>query len=69
MSLDDALAAWAASVQLSPTAAEEIYQRIVRTPAPAHTPPARLDPSWWRRFNSDFTNRIIISTKPTAWAA
>ncbi len=70
MSLDDTLAAWAATVRLSPTAADDIYQRIVATPAPAQAaPPAPLDPAWWRRFSSDFTTRMVASTKPVAWAA
>ena len=34
MSLDDALAAWAATVRLPATTAADIYQRIVTTPAP-----------------------------------
>ena len=74
MSLDDDLAAWAATVRLSPAAADEIYQRIVATPAPAHAParataPPALDPAWWRRFSSDFSARMVASTKPVGWAA
>lgn len=70
MSLDDTLAAWAATVRLSPTAADDIYQRIVATPAHAQAAaPAPLDPAWWRRFSSDFTTRMVASTKPVAWAA
>jgi hypothetical protein len=70
MSLDDTLAAWAATVRLSPTAADDIYQRIVASPATAQAAvPAPLDPAWWRRFSSDFTTRMVASTKPVAWAA
>lgn len=81
MSLDDTLAAWAATVRLSPTAADDIYQRIVATPAPAGaavTAPAAAvrawgaappDPAWWRRFSSDFSARMVASTKPARWAA
>jgi len=69
MSLDDTLAAWAATVRLPATTAADIYQRIVTTPAPARTISPELDPAWWRRFNADFTARMITSTQPTPWAA
>jgi hypothetical protein len=71
MSLDDALAAWAATVRLSPAEADEIYQRIVAAPGPARTPPPGLDPGWWRRFSAGFTSRMIASTRPVpvAWPA
>ena len=76
MSLDDTLAAWAATVRLTPTAADDIYQRIVATPAATQVvaaapaaAPAPLDPAWWRRFTSDFTTRMVASTKPAVWPA
>jgi len=69
MSLDDALAAWAATVRLPATTAADIYQRIVMTPAPAGTISPGLDPAWWRRFTADFTARMITSTQPAPWAA
>lgn len=73
MSLDDALAAWAASVSLPPAAAGEIFQRIVAGPATARGPAPGLDPGWWRRFSAGFTSRMIVSTRPaagaTSWAA
>lgn len=69
MSLDDDLAAWAATVRLPDPEAAAIFRRIVGTPAsvPATTP--RLDPSWWRRYNADFTARMIASTRPLRPAA
>jgi hypothetical protein len=69
MSLDDALAAWAATVRLPAATAADIYQRIVMTPAPGRTISPGLDPAWWRRFTADFTARMITSTQPTPWAA
>jgi hypothetical protein len=70
MSLDDTLAAWAATVRLPPTAADDIYQRIVTAPAvPQAAAPAPPDPAWWRRFSSDFSTRMVASTKPAVWAA
>lgn len=38
MTLDDALAAWAATVRLSDADAAEIYRRIVATPVPPAVP-------------------------------
>ena len=69
MSLDDDIAAWAATVRLPATTAAEIYQRVVTTPAPARAVSAGLDPAWWRRFTADFTTRMITSTQPAPWAA
>jgi hypothetical protein len=69
MSLDDALAAWAATVRLPAATAADIYQRIAMTPAPGRTISPGLDPAWWRRFTADFTARMITSTQPTPWAA
>jgi hypothetical protein len=67
MSLDDQLAAWAATVRLPDSTATEIYQRIVGTTPPAYTSPG-LDPTWWRRYTADFAARMVASTRPTAWA-
>jgi hypothetical protein len=69
MSLDDDIAAWAATVRLPAAEAAAIFQRIVRTPTPAPpvTPP--LDPSWWRHFTADFTGRMVASMSPARLAA
>jgi hypothetical protein len=67
VSLDDDLAAWAAAVSLPEAEADAIYQRIVRTPAPAAVP--RLDPSWWRDFTAGFAAQMIVSTRPARRAA
>ena len=69
MSLDDTLAAWAATVRLPATTAAEIYQRVVTTPAPARAVSAGLDPAWWRHFTAGFTARMVASTQPVPWAA
>ena len=77
MSLDDSLAAWAATVRLPDTAAADIYQRIVTAPAPdrraagtriAQQVSAGLDPAWWRHFTADFAAQMITSSRPPAWA-
>jgi hypothetical protein len=68
MSLDDDLAAWAATVRLADADADAIFQRIVTTPvAPAAAP--RLAPSWWRRYNAGFAARMVASTAPVRLAA
>ena len=67
MSIDDALAAWAASIHLPAETAADICQRIVATPAHPRTP--GLDPAWWRHFSADFTARMITSTQLASWAA
>jgi hypothetical protein len=78
MSLDDDLAAWAASVRLPDADAAAIFRRIVATPvAPALTPVApapdaaapRLKPSWWRGYNAGFAARMVASTAPVRLAA
>ncbi len=71
MSLDDDLAAWAASVRLSGSEAAAIFQRIVSVPtAPAAAaPPPGLDPSWWRHFTADFAARMVASNAPARFAA
>ena len=69
MSLDDALAAWAATVRLPDAAADGIYQRIVTTPAPAGKQFGGLGRTWWRDFSADFAARMITSTRRVPWAA
>ena len=78
MSLDDDLAAWAATVRLPDADAAAIFQRIVAAPvAPAVAPvtaarPAaapRLKPSWWRGYNAGFAARMVASTAPVRLAA
>ena len=69
MSLDDDIAAWAATVRLPDAEAAAIFQRIVGTPAPAPAGAARLDPSWWRHFTAGFTTRMVSSTRPIRQAA
>jgi hypothetical protein len=82
--VDGMLAAWAATVRLPEGAAAGIYQQIVATPAPdfsalptaaravVEPEPAAgqgLDPSWWRTYTADFTERMVASTRPLRWAA
>jgi hypothetical protein len=74
MSLDDDLAAWAATVRLADNDAAAIFQRIVTTPvarsvAPAAAAAPRLAPSWWRRYNAGFAARMVASTAPVRLAA
>ena len=69
MSLDDALAAWAATVRLPGAAAEGIYQQIVATPAPAGEDFGGLGRTWWRDFSVGFAARMITSTRQVPWAA
>ena len=69
MSLDDALAAWAATVRLPDAAAAGIYQQIVAVPAPAGEPFVGLGRTWWRDFTAGFTDRMISSTRVVPWAA
>jgi hypothetical protein len=69
MSLDDALAAWAATVRLPDSAAADMYQRIIHTPTINPAGPPGLDPGWWRRFTAEYTTRMVASTQPTRWAA
>jgi hypothetical protein len=66
MSIDDALAAWAATISVPAETAADIYRRIVATPARPVSP--GLDPAWWRRFSADFAARMVASTQLTAWA-
>ena len=78
MSLNDDLAAWAATVRLPDADAAAIFRRIVAGTAglpvapPAAAPPAaapRLSPSWWRRYNAGFAARMVASTAPVRLAA
>jgi hypothetical protein len=69
MSLDDDIAAWAATVRLPDAEAAAIFQQIVATSAPASPATPRLDPSWWRHFTADFTARMVSSTRPVRQAA
>lgn len=68
MSLDDALAGWAATVRLPEPAAEDVYGRIVATAAvaPAAAP---LAATWWRDYTTDFTGRLVRSTRLVRLAA
>lgn len=68
-SLDDDLAAWAATVRLPDTEADAIFQRITGTPVPARPVTSPADPSWWRHFTADFTARMVSSTRPVQPAA
>jgi hypothetical protein len=63
MSLDDDLAAWAATVRLRDSEAAAIFEQIVPVSVP------RLDPSWWRDYTAAFTARMIASTRPARRAA
>jgi len=78
MSLDDDLAAWAATVRLPDADAAAIFQRIVvaavvASVAPSATAPSaaapQLSPSWWRRYNAGFAARMVASTAPVRLAA
>ena len=68
-SLDDDIATWAATVRIPDADAAAIFERIVRTPAPASPANSRLDPRWWRHFTADFTARMVSSTRPVRLAA
>ncbi|HTU74664.1 MAG TPA: hypothetical protein VMG38_14205 [Trebonia sp.] len=69
MSLDDDIAAWAATVRLPDAEAAALFQRIVATAAPplAVAPPP--GPSWWRDFTAGFAARMVSSTRPVRQAA
>jgi hypothetical protein len=67
MSLDDDLAAWAATVRLRDSEAAAIFEQIVATPVPVTA--LRLHPSWWRDYTAAFTARMIASTRPARPAA
>lgn len=63
MSLDDDIAAWAATVRLTDAGADAIFRRIVGTPVqsvPSAASPA-LAPSWWRTYNAGFASRMVAS--------
>jgi hypothetical protein len=69
MSLDDHIAAWAATVRLAGTDADAIFARIVATPvrSAGATPP--LAASWWRDYNAGFAARMVASTRQARRAA
>jgi len=69
MSLDDDIAAWAATVRLTDADADAIFQRIVATPVRSATATPSLAPSWWRSFNAGFAARMVASTSPARRAA
>ena len=78
MSLDDDLAAWAATVRLPDADAAAIFQRIVAAPVATAVAPVaaagpaaapRLKPSWWRGYNAGFAARMVASTAPVRLAA
>jgi hypothetical protein len=64
MSLDDHIAAWAATVRLSDADADAILARIVATPVRSAQAKPQLDASWWRTYNAGFAARMIASTCP-----
>jgi hypothetical protein len=68
-SLDDDLAAWAATVRVPDTDADAIFRRITGTPPPSYRGRSQVDPAWWRHFTVDFTARMISSTRPARLAA
>jgi hypothetical protein len=68
-SLDDDLAAWAATVRLPEADADAMFRRITATPVPSHLITGQVDPSWWRHFTADFTARMVSSTRPIRQAA
>ena len=76
MSLDDTLAAWAATVRLPDAAAEGIYQQIVTAQPPAAGvfggragTFGGVGRTWWRDFSAGFADRMVASTRPVPWAA
>ena len=79
MSLNDDLAAWAATVRLPDVGAAAIFRQIIASPAelapasgPAAPPAAaapKLKPSWWRGYNAGFAARMVTSTAPVRLAA
>jgi hypothetical protein len=64
MSLDDTLAAWAATVALSDNEAAGIFARIVPDERPV-----QLGGAWWRDYTSGFTTRMVDSMKPVRFKA
>lgn len=71
MSLDDDIAAWAATVRLADAEADAIFRRVVAAPVRAtggagQAP--RLDPAWWRGFTAGFAARMTASTRPARQA-
>jgi hypothetical protein len=68
MSVDDVVAAWAATVRLSDATAQDIYEQIMRTHISERRSVPGLDPHWWRHFTSEFAAQVVTSTRPAAWA-
>jgi hypothetical protein len=66
MSLDDDIAAWAATVRLPGAEADAILRRIIAAPPAAAMGAPRLDPSWWQRYTAQFAARMVASTRPVA---
>jgi hypothetical protein len=64
MSLDDDIAAWAATVRLPDAEADAIFRRIVSTPPAASAITPRLDPTWWQHYSAGFAERMVASTRP-----
>ncbi len=74
MSLDDHIAAWAATVRLPDADADAIFARILATAVAGTTVrsaavPPSLAPSWWRTYNAGFAARMVASTVPARRAA
>jgi hypothetical protein len=69
MSLDEHIAAWAATVRLSDADADAIFARIVATPVRSAEAAPRLPASWWRTYNAGFAARMVTSTRPVRRAA
>jgi hypothetical protein len=69
MSLDDHIAAWAATVRLADTDADAIFTRIVATPPRSAEATPRLAASWWRDYNAGFAARMVASTRLPGRAA
>jgi hypothetical protein len=68
-SLDDDLAAWAATVRLPDADADAIFRRITATPTPSRRITRQVDSVWWRHFTADLTARMVTSTRPLRPAA
>ena len=68
-SLDDDLAAWAATVRLPDADAAAIFRRITGAPTPPRLVTPQVDPAWWRHFTADFTARLVSTTRPVRQAA
>ena len=69
MSLDDHIAAWAATVRLADSDADAIFARIVATPVRSAEVTPRLAASWWGDYNAGFAARMVASTRQARRAA